>query len=147
MKKIVKNVKVFCDFCGWEGVVNDVDECCPSCGSRTLCEDTAAEREESCRCLNEYEKRAELGFDGDLGVYDYAELVAALDREESARNLCALGEWFQHYGGRYWDGECWTIDEKSDRHLYPISRPVTGCEDQYETVGYTTDPNESRVVD
>lgn len=143
----MKEFKVFCDFCGWEGVVNDVDECCPSCGSRTLCEDIAAEREESCRRLDEYEKRTELGFDGDLRVYDYAELVAALDREESEQNLRALGEWFQRYGGSYWDGECWTIDEESDRHLYPISRLMDGYEDQFETVGYTTDPNEPRFVD
>lgn len=142
----MKEFKVFCDFCGWVGVVGDVDESCPSCGSRTLCEDTAAEREESRRRLDEYEKRTELGFDGDLRVSDYAELVAALDKEESEQNLRALGEWFQRYGSSYWDGECWTIDEKSDRHLYPISRLITGYKDQFEVAGYTTDPNEPRLI-
>ena len=66
--------------------------------------------------------------------YEYKDLLAAVDENETPESLAALGEWFQLYGNMYWNGSCWDID--GVRGLYPIYKLVDEeCED-FELVGY-----------
>lgn len=81
-----------------------------------------------------------------VNEYSYQELeAAAVKFAATQEEISALGEWFALYGDKYWNGECWTVDEKKDLHLYPVYR--TNDEDELEIVGYTfsSDPDERFV--
>lgn len=72
-----------------------------------------------------------------MSRYDYEELKnKALSTEATQEDINALGEWFEQYGYRYWNGECFVIDEDYD--LYPILAKNTdeSVEDCYDTIGY-----------
>ena len=69
-----------------------------------------------------------------MNRYEYKDILAAVDENETPESLAALGEWFQRYGDMYWNGECWDID--GNRGLYPIYKLVDEeCED-WEIIGY-----------
>ena len=40
-----------------------------------------------------------------MNCYEYKDLLAAVDENETPESLAALGEWFQLYGNMYWNGE------------------------------------------
>ena len=42
-----------------------------------------------------------------------------------------MGEWFDHYGNDYWNGEYYDAD---DLRIYPVYKEVE--EDEYELIGY-----------
>lgn len=65
--------------------------------------------------------------------YDYKELrEKALNGTQADVN--ALGDWFEKYGDRYWNGECYDADGFS---LYPIYKEI--AEDEFELTGYRID--------
>ena len=69
-----------------------------------------------------------------MNCYEYKDLLAAVNENETPESLAALGEWFQLYGNMYWNGERWDID--GNRGLYPIYKLVDEeCED-WEIIGY-----------
>lgn len=81
-----------------------------------------------------------------VGEYNYEELAAAAVKFDATQEeINALGEWFALYGDAHWNGECWTVDEAKDQHLYPVYH--TNDEDELEIVGYTfsSDPDERFV--
>lgn len=81
-----------------------------------------------------------------VGEYNYKDLEeAAVKFGATQDEINALGQWFELYGASYWNGECWTVDEKQDLHLYPIYRELG--DDEAEIVGYTfsSDPDERFV--
>lgn len=81
-----------------------------------------------------------------VNEYNYKELEsAALKFDATQEEISALGEWFALYGDEYWNGECWSVDEKKDLRLYPIYR--TGIDGELEITGYTfsSDPDERFV--
>ena len=41
-----------------------------------------------------------------MTCYDYKNIVAAVEENETPEALAALGEWFRRYGDMYWNGEC-----------------------------------------
>ena len=59
------------------------------------------------------------------------ELKAAVIANASEENVNALGEWFDHYGSDYWNGEYYDAD---DLRIYPVYKEVE--EDEYEIIGY-----------
>ncbi len=68
--------------------------------------------------------------------YAYEELAAAATRHGATQEeINALGEWFEQYGQRFWNGSSYEVDEKKDIYLAPIMREVE--EDEYEIIGYT----------
>lgn len=68
--------------------------------------------------------------------YAYEELVAAATKFNAPQeNINALGEWFERYGMRYWNGSSFEVDDKNNIYLAPIYKVVD--EDDCEIVGYT----------
>lgn len=68
--------------------------------------------------------------------YDYQELKQkALSAEAAQEDINNLGEWFEQYGDRYWNGEYYSVD---NNRLYPIYRRIDDdeLEEQYEIVRY-----------
>lgn len=64
----------------------------------------------------------------------YNELIQAVKEEETAENLMALGEWFEHNGSTFWNGECYDTEKDFDGYnLYPIYEENDG---DFEIVGY-----------
>lgn len=75
----------------------------------------------------------------EVNRYNYKELfdaATAFDASQEAVN--ALGEWFDTFGQRYWNGEYFDAD---GRPLYRLYKKVD--EDEWETIGYTWSQNES----
>lgn len=71
-----------------------------------------------------------------MNEYAYQELAAAAMKIDATQEeINALGEWFEHYGMSYWNGNCWTVDEKKDICLARVFKEVD--EDEFECVGYT----------
>ena len=71
-----------------------------------------------------------------MNRYDYEELKEkVLSAEATQEDINNLGEWFEQYGDRYWNGEYYSVD---DNRLYPIYRRIDDdeLEEQYEIVGY-----------
>ena len=65
--------------------------------------------------------------------YDYQDLERkALLPCAAQEDIDALGEWFEQFGSRYWNGECYDID--GNRALFPVYREVS--EDEYEIIGW-----------
>lgn len=70
-----------------------------------------------------------------VNEYNYSELEAAATKFGATQEeINALGEWFEDYGQRYWNGECYEVDEKRDLYLYPMHKQV---EDEFEIVGWS----------
>ena len=71
-----------------------------------------------------------------MGVtrYDYEKLAEkALSGDSTQEDINALGEWFEQYGDRYWNGIFYgSMDDNF--HLYPIVKEVG--DGIFETVGY-----------
>ena len=68
-----------------------------------------------------------------MTTYDYEELKSkALAADAAPEDLNALGEWFELYGDRYWNGEYFSIE--GGIRLYPIYHEVD--DDEFEIVGY-----------
>lgn len=64
---------------------------------------------------------------------NYEELKnAALAPDATQDDINALGEWFERYGDRYWNGEYFDVNGE---HLYRIYSYDEEC-DQYDVVGY-----------
>lgn len=71
-----------------------------------------------------------------MNEYAYEELkAAALKPDATQEDIDALGEWFESYGTGYWNGSCWTVDEKQDIHLARVYKEI--AEDEFERIGYT----------
>lgn len=71
-----------------------------------------------------------------MTTYDYEELKnKALTTDATQDDINALGEWFELYGDRYWNGEYYSVD---NNRLYPIYQRIDDdeLEEQYEIVGY-----------
>ena len=71
-----------------------------------------------------------------MTIYDYQELKEkALSVNATQEDIDNLGDWFERYGDRYWNGEYFTVD---NNRLYPIYKRVDDdeLEEQYEIVGY-----------
>ena len=66
-----------------------------------------------------------------MNRYSYSELLEAVKANETPDNVNALGEWFEQYGDRYWNGEYYDAD---GLRLFPVYVEVS--EDQFEIVGY-----------
>lgn len=70
--------------------------------------------------------------------YNYEELEKkALSADATEDDINALGEWFEQYGGRFWNGECYDIDRT--HCLYPIYKEIldeNGDLDYAEIVGW-----------
>lgn len=65
--------------------------------------------------------------------YDYLELKAkAAAPNATKKDLENLWNWFETYGNRYWNGECYDAD---DFLLYPVYEHDAE-NDQYEVIGY-----------
>lgn len=70
-----------------------------------------------------------------MSEYAYKELVAAATKHGATQeDINALGEWFEQYGMRYWNGSCWEVDGKNDIYLAQIMKEV--AEDEFEVIGY-----------
>ena len=76
--------------------------------------------------------------------YCYQELLAAALENETPENLEALGNWFENYGERYWNGEHWEASAPNEpsetRYLYPIM--VENEDGDFEVTGYTFNESE-----
>lgn len=66
-----------------------------------------------------------------MNRYSYSELFEAVKANETPDNVNALGEWFEQYGDRYWNGEFFDAD---GLRLFPVYVEVD--EDQFEITGY-----------
>ena len=65
--------------------------------------------------------------------YNYDELAErALRFDAAPEDINALAEWFERYGYRFWNGECFEID--ATHSLYPIHEET--APDEWEIVGY-----------
>lgn len=72
-----------------------------------------------------------------ITYYSYEDLKEkALSANATQEDINNLGEWFDQYGDRYWNGEYYSID--NDNRLYPIYNKVDDdeLEEQYEIVAY-----------
>lgn len=68
-----------------------------------------------------------------MTIYDYEELKnKALSADATQDDINTLGEWFECFGGRYWNGEYYSVE--NGIHLYPVCHEVD--EDEWEIVGY-----------
>lgn len=68
-----------------------------------------------------------------MTIYEYEELKnKALSADATQEDVNALGEWFECFGGRYWNGECYSVE--NGIHLYRIEEEVD--EDEWEIKGY-----------
>ena len=68
-----------------------------------------------------------------MTIYDYEELKnKALSADATQEDVNALGEWFEQYGDRYWNGECFSVE--NGIHLYRIEEEID--EDEWEVTGY-----------
>ena len=66
-------------------------------------------------------------------TYDYEELKnKALSTDATQDDINALGEWFEQYGDRYWNGEYFSVE--NGIRLYRIEKEVD--EDEFEITGY-----------
>lgn len=71
-----------------------------------------------------------------MTIYDYQELKEkALSTDSTQADINNLGEWFELYGDKYWNGEYYSVD---DNRLYPIYKRIDDdeLEEQYEIIGY-----------
>ena len=71
-----------------------------------------------------------------MNKYDYEELKEkVLSAKATQEDINNLGEWFEQYGDRYWNGEYYSVD---NNRLYPMYRRIDDdeLEEQYEIVGY-----------
>lgn len=66
-----------------------------------------------------------------MNRYSYSERLEAVKANETPDNVNALGEWFEQYGDRYWNGEFFDAD---GLRLFPVYVEVD--EDQFEITGY-----------
>ena len=66
-----------------------------------------------------------------VNYYSYADLRKAVNDNPTEENINALGEWFERYGGAYWNG--WYYDADGIR-LAPIYEQ-TG-EDDFDLIGW-----------
>lgn len=68
-----------------------------------------------------------------MTTYDYEELKnKALSTDATQDDINALGEWFEQYGDRYWNGEYFSVE--NGIRLYRIEKEVD--EDEFEITGY-----------
>lgn len=71
-----------------------------------------------------------------MNEYAYEELVAAATKFDATQEeINALGEWFERYGMRYWNGTSYEVDAKNDIYLAPVMKEVG--EDEFEQIGFT----------
>ena len=68
-----------------------------------------------------------------MTIYDYQELKEkALSADATQEDINSLGDWFEQYGDRYWNGEYFRVE--NGIHLYRIEEEVD--EDEWEVKGY-----------
>lgn len=66
-----------------------------------------------------------------MGDYDYSELLSKATQKRATReDRLDLWYWFEMYGDRYWNGECYDLGD--GKSLYPVYRVID--EDTYELV-------------
>lgn len=71
-----------------------------------------------------------------VNEYNYVELKAAATKFGATQEeIDALGEWFERFGRRHWNGEAYEIDDKEDLWLYPMHKRID--EDEFEIVGWS----------
>ena len=67
------------------------------------------------------------------GYYEYKELFErAIAPEATEADINKLGEWYERWGSRYWNGEFYDLDGRL--RLYPIYKEV--AEDEFEVTRY-----------
>ena len=65
--------------------------------------------------------------------YDYEELKnKALSADAKQEDVNALGEWFECFGDKYWNGEYFSVE--NGIRLYRVEKEVD--EGEWETTGY-----------
>ena len=75
-----------------------------------------------------------------ITVYDYKRLRArAVARNAKQGDINNLGEWFERFGWKYWNGSFFDCDNGA--RLYPVYEPIgepdeAGDYDDYELVRY-----------
>ena len=68
--------------------------------------------------------------------YNYEELKnAALAPDATQEDINALGEWFERYGDRYWNGEYFSVEGERLYRIWDWDEEL----DQGEVVGYYFD--------
>lgn len=78
--------------------------------------------------------------------YNYKDLEAAATKFGATQEeINALGEWFESYGQSDWNGECYTVDEQKNLHLYPVHKQVG--EDEFEIAGWSFSSTDLFVED
>lgn len=81
-----------------------------------------------------------------INRYNFSDLLdAAIAFDAPQEAIDALGAWFERYGNRYWNGECYDAslpgEPSGTRELYYLYRYDKKC-DELEEVGYTFDSSE-----
>ena len=70
--------------------------------------------------------------------YYYLKYIDAVRENPTAENLENLGNWFEQFGGRYWNGSAYYIGDND--FLRPVLNPVEFDDDgypcQWDTVGW-----------
>lgn len=73
-----------------------------------------------------------------INYYSYQELRDAAMETRSDADIRALAEWLEQYGDRYFNGECWDIDDGYT--LWPVWELVDQQDpedpDSWEVTGY-----------
>ena len=59
--------------------------------------------------------------------YRYNDYMKAATENPTVENLARLGEWFEKYGQRFWNGECYLLE--NGHRLRPIQKPIDFYED------------------
>lgn len=74
-----------------------------------------------------------------MNTYDYPDLFYAASQFNAAQeDINALGEWFESYGQRFWNGEYFDADGLP---LYRLYKKID--DDDFEVIGYTWSQSES----
>ncbi len=69
-----------------------------------------------------------------MSIYDYNELrEKAIAPTATQKDLENLWNWFDQYGNRYWNGECYNVDGYL---LFPVYNMEPDEFDSFEITGY-----------
>jgi len=68
-----------------------------------------------------------------MNKYEYSELrAAAIAQNANENDINDLGNWFALYGGAFWNGEYYDVDD--GRRLFPVFDEIRPGE--FYTIGY-----------
>lgn len=66
------------------------------------------------------------------GYGDFGTIYESLKQTEDQKYMFQLARWFEDFGTRYWNGECYQIE--SDKALYPVYQQIS--EDEFVIVDW-----------